>query len=124
LIRRTQTAQLRSFAHDNWFNGRNELGIIAGDFNDNPDQKSIDALYAPQIGGTGDFTEYNRGNGNTRDGQPTAHATGDNGPYAKKIDYVFFSTNHAPVNNGPAVSITPTGSDHDMLISSALISKK
>jgi hypothetical protein len=66
-IRRTQTAALARMAHDNWFGGRDELGIIAGDFNANTDQKSIDSLYAPQIGGTGDFTEYNRGNGNTRE---------------------------------------------------------
>lgn len=121
-IRRTQTEQLRAIARASWFGGRDELGIIAGDFNANTDQKSIDNLYAPQIGGRGDFTEYNRGNGNTRDGRPTAHADGNNGPYAKKIDYVFFSTNRAPVN-GPAVAITPTGSDHDMVVSSASIKK-
>jgi hypothetical protein len=122
LIRRTQTAQLRAIARNTWFGGRDELGIIAGDFNANPDQQSVDALYAPQIGGNGDFTEYNRGNGNTRDGRPTAHATGDNGPYAKKIDYVFFSTNRVAVN-GPAVAITATGSDHDMVVSSAMVKK-
>jgi len=124
MIRRTQTDALKKLARDNWFGGRDELGVIAGDFNANVDQKSVDSLYAPQIGGNGDFTEYNRGNGNTRVGQPTAHATGDIGDYAKKIDYVFFSTNRASINNGPSVSITPTGSDHDMVISSALMARK
>lgn len=124
VIRRTQTDALRKLARDNWFGGRNEFGVIAGDFNANVDQTSIDSLYAPQIGGHGDFTEYNRGNGNTRDGQPTAHATGENGNYAKKIDYVFFSTNRASINNGPNVSITPTGSDHDMVISAAMMARK
>lgn len=123
IIRRTQTDQLRAIARNSWFGGRNEFGIIAGDFNANVDQESVDKLYAPQIGGKGDFTEYNRGNGNTRAGVPTAHAEGDNGPYAKKIDYVFFSTNRAPVN-GPNVSVTPTGSDHDMVISSVMMSRK
>ncbi len=121
-IRRTQTDSLRAYARANWFGGRDEFGIIAGDFNANPEQKSIDALYAPQIAGNGDFTEYNR-QGGSRDGQVTAHAVGDNGPYAKKIDYVFFSTNRAPIN-GAGVTITPTGSDHDMVISTVAMSKK
>lgn len=123
-IRQTQTRDLRKLARDQWFGGKNELGVIAGDFNANTNQPSIDFLYAPQIGGKGDFTEYNRGDGNTRDGQPTAHGNGDViGAYDKKIDYVFFSTNRVALNPGPHVQITADDSDHDMLVSSAMIQK-
>ncbi|MFT3700090.1 MAG: endonuclease/exonuclease/phosphatase family protein [Kofleriaceae bacterium] len=122
-IRETQTRDLKQLAQT-WFGGKDEFGVIAGDFNANTNQPSIDKLYAPQIGGNGDFTEYNRGAGNTRDGKPTAHGDGDViGKYDKKIDYVFFSTNRVPINPGPAVVITPDPSDHDMVVSSALMKK-
>jgi len=123
-IRRTQTRDLRAYARNNWFGNRGDFGVIAGDFNANVDQKSIDALYVPAIkNGDGDFTEYNR-SGATRDGRPTAHGNGEDiGPYDKKVDYVFFSRNRAPLD-GPAVTIKATGSDHDMVTSSVMMAKK
>ena len=83
-------------------------------------------MYASELGGQGDFTEYNR-SGNSRNGQDTAHANGanteDGQPYSKKIDYVFFSTNRAGINNGDA-QIQKDTSDHDMLTSSTMMDKR
>lgn len=104
-----------------WFAGnKNHFVIYAGDFNTQPDSDAIDVLYDGALGGTGDFTEYNR-SGATRDGKVTAHSddTNDMGmAFDRKIDYVFFSTNRAAIN-GPAVDIQTDASDHDMVTSTA-----
>lgn len=101
-----------------------DVAIVAGDFNGQPDTAPLDQMYVPALGGTGDFTEYNRTSG--RDGTDTAHANGDNTddglPYAKKIDYVFFSRNHAPLA-GAMPTFQKDTSDHDMVTSVAQIAK-
>jgi endonuclease/exonuclease/phosphatase family metal-dependent hydrolase len=99
--------------------------LLGGDFNGEPDTAPLDLMYPKALNGSGDFTEYNR-SGSSRDGQDTAHSDGSNTddglPYSKKIDYVFFSRNHAPLD-GPAVDIHKDASDHDMLTSSAMMQK-
>lgn len=116
-VRDNQTRAVKQIASD-WFAGtKNHFGIVAGDFNGQPDTPPLDHLYAPALGGGGDFTDYNR-NGDGRDGTDTAHADGTNTddglPYAKQIDYVFFSVNRAPLA-GAKPTITKDQSDHDMV---------
>jgi endonuclease/exonuclease/phosphatase family metal-dependent hydrolase len=124
-IRANETAKIASIAGD-WI-AKGDFAVIGGDFNAEPDMKSLDNMYVHAVGdgGHGQFTEYNR-TGNGRKGQITAHANGDHTedgiPYTKKIDYVFFSTNRAPID-GPAVSLDKDQSDHDMLTSTAQMRK-
>ena len=121
-IRLQETTRIKQIARDNWFDGaKNHFGIIAGDLNGQPTSEPIDKLYDNALGGSGEFTEYNR-NGGGRDGTATAHADGDGTPFSRKIDYVFFSTNRAPID-GPAVDIIPTDSDHDMVVSTVRMKK-
>lgn len=125
-VRLMQTTALKQIARDNWFNGaRNHFGIIAGDFNGSPTTEALDKMYDDALGGNGEFTEYNR-SGNSRTGQMTATADGSNTedgqPYSKKIDYVFFSTNRAPLD-GPAVQVVDTASDHNMVTSTVMMRK-
>ncbi len=118
-LRLQQTTYIKQLARDQWFGGaKNHFGIIAGDLNGQPSSEPLDKLYDGALGGTGDFTEYNR-NGGNRDGQVTAHPDDS---AAKKIDYVFYSTNRAPLD-GPAVNVTATASDHDMVTSSVQMHK-
>jgi len=72
-------------------------------------------LGASHLGGLGrsDDAGRNRGGG-SRDGQKT----GD----TRKIDYIFFSGNRAPVN-GAAVDIIDTDSDHHMVVSTVQMRK-
>jgi len=125
-IRQQQTTHIKQIARDNWFAGaRNHFGIVAGDFNGQPNTPPLDKMYETSLGGTGDFTEYNR-SGGSRDGAVTAHADGSNTtdgkPYSKKIDYVFFSTNRAP-RDGAGVNIIEDASDHDMVTSTVQMRK-
>lgn len=125
-IRLQQTTRIKQIARDNWFAGsKNHFGILAGDFNGQPNSPALDKIYDNALGGTGEFTEYNR-SGGSRDGRNTAHADGSNTesgePYSRKIDYVFFSTNRAAVD-GPAVDIIRDASDHDMIVSTAHMRK-
>lgn len=118
-LRENQTTKIKRIAADEWFGGaKNHFGILAGDLNGNPSTAPLDKLYAPQLGGTGDFTEYNR-SGSSRDGKVTSHPSDG---AARKIDYVFFSTNRAPIN-GPAVDIIRDASDHDMVVSTVHMKK-
>lgn len=121
-VREQQAAGIKQIANE-WFDGaKNHFGIIAGDFNSQPGQPALDKLYAGPLGGNGAFTEYNR-SGGSRNGQVTSTAVSDNGDTtSRKIDYVFFSTNRAPLD-GPAVDITPDDSDHDMLVSTVNMAK-
>jgi hypothetical protein len=73
----------------------------------------MNKLYDGQLGGGGDFVEYNRPP-SSRDGQKTVDT--------RKIDYVFFSANRAPVN-GAAVDIIDTDSDHHMVVSTVQMKK-
>jgi hypothetical protein len=114
VVREQQATGLKRIARDEWFDGgKNHFGIFAGDFNSTPDKEPMNKLYAGQLGGGGDFVEYNR-HGNSRDGR----MTGD----TRKIDYVFFSANRAPVN-GAAVDIIETDSDHHMVVSTVQMKK-
>jgi hypothetical protein len=119
-----ETASIKRITGE-WFSGaKNHFGIIGGDFNSGPGLPAMDNLYAPALGGTGSFVEYNR-SGGSRAGTETAHSaadpvTGTPGS-SRKIDYIFFSANRAPVD-GPAVDVSPDASDHDMVTS--LVSMK
>lgn len=110
-IRTRQTTKIKQLSADWWAGDKNHFGILAGDFNTNPTKESIDKIYDPRVGngGTGGFTEYNR-SGTARGGRSTT----DTG---RQIDYVFFSTNRAQLHEGPDVTITPTSSDHHLLVS-------
>ena len=121
-IRLEQTTKIKQIARDEWFGGsRNHFGIVAGDLNGQPNTPPLDKLYDAKLGGTGDFTEYNR-SGGSRNGENTAHADGDGTPFSRKIDYVMFSTNRAPID-GPGVNIVKDGSDHDMVTSTVQMRK-
>lgn len=125
-VREKQTTAIKQIARDEWFAGpRNHFGIIGGDFNGQPGQPPLDKLYDNALGGTGEFTEYNR-SGASRNGEVTSEADGSNTesgePFSRKIDYVFFSTNRAPID-GPAVNVIPTASDHHMLVSTVHMRK-
>jgi Endonuclease/Exonuclease/phosphatase family len=123
-VRANQTRAIKDEAA-RWVN-KGDFVIIAGDFNGKPESPPLDKMYAPQFGGGGDFTEYNR-KGAGRDGKVTATADGshteDGLPYSKKIDYVFFSTNRAPID-GPDVELVDDASDHDRLTSAVQMKKK
>jgi endonuclease/exonuclease/phosphatase family metal-dependent hydrolase len=125
VIRQQQTTHIKQLARDTWFAGnKNHFGIVAGDFNGKPNTDPLLKMYDNKLGGTGEFTEYNR-SGGSRDGQTTAMTDDDNEAgmvFKKKIDYVFFSTNRAAID-GPAVDIIPDDSDHDMVISTAKMRK-
>jgi hypothetical protein len=117
-VRERQTTKIKQIARDEWFAGnRNHFGIVAGDFNGKPNTPPLDKLYDTALGGTGDFIDYNR-NGAGRAGRETAHSDGSNTtdgqPYDKQIDYIFFSTNRAPID-GPPVKIEADSSDHDLV---------
>ncbi|MEJ7603129.1 MAG: endonuclease/exonuclease/phosphatase family protein [Kofleriaceae bacterium] len=125
-VRLEQTTKIKQIARDQWFGGsRNHFGIVAGDLNGQPSTPPLDKLYDGQLGGDGDFTEYNR-KGGSREGENTAHADGSNTddgqPYSRKIDYVLFSTNRAPVD-GAGVNIVTDASDHDMVTSTVQMRK-
>jgi hypothetical protein len=100
--------------------------IIGGDFNGQPKTPPLDKMYARELGGGGDFTEYNR-KGAGRDGANTATSDGsdaeDGQPFSRKIDYLFFSTNRAPID-GADVDLVNDASDHDMLTSAVRMKKK
>jgi hypothetical protein len=122
-VREQQAAGIKKIAAE-WFDGaKNHFGIIGGDFNSRPDKPALDKLYDGALGGNGAFTEYNR-SGGSRSGRDTATAvdeeTGKSS--SRKIDYVFFSTNRAPLD-GPEVDIIPDDSDHDMLVSTVHMKK-
>lgn len=125
-LRERQTTKIKQIARDEWFAGnRNHFGIVAGDLNGKPNSSPLDKLYDSAFGGTGDFTEYNR-NGAGRDGKNTAHADGSNTadmqPYSKQIDYIFFSTNRAPLDGAP-VKIEADSSDHDLVAATVRMRK-
>ena len=105
---------------------KGDFVIVAGDFNGKPSTAPLDRMYAPPLGGGGDFTEYNR-KGAGRDGADTATADGSNTedgqPFSRKIDYVFFSVNRAAID-GPDVDLVNDASDHNMLTSTAQMKKK
>jgi endonuclease/exonuclease/phosphatase family metal-dependent hydrolase len=112
-VREQQASGLKRIAAT-WFDGnQNHFGILAGDFNSTPDMAPLDKLYAQSLGGRGDFVEYNR-NGNGRNGDKTVDT--------RKIDYVFFSANRAPVD-GAAVDIIDTDSNHHMVVSTVQMRK-
>ena len=121
-VRKRQVKHVADINHA-WVHA-GDVAIVAGDFNGQPDTAPLDLMYVPALGGSGDFTEYNRTNG--RDGIDTAHANGNNTTtgeaYAKKIDYVFFSRNHAPLA-GAMPAFQKDTSDHDMVTSTAQIAK-
>jgi hypothetical protein len=113
MVREQQATGLKHIA-GSWFDGnQNHFVILGGDFNSSPEKEPMNKLYAGALGGNGDFTEYNRPAG-SRDGAKTNET--------RKIDYIFFSTNRAPVN-GAGVDIIDTDSDHHMLVSSVQMKK-
>jgi endonuclease/exonuclease/phosphatase (EEP) superfamily protein YafD len=123
-VRTNQTRVIKDEA-TRWVN-KGDFVIIGGDFNGQPSSPPLDRMYAPQLGGGGDFTEYNR-KGAGRDGAITATSDGsdaeDGQPFSRKIDYLFFSTNRAPID-GPDVDLVDDASDHNMLTSAVQMKKK
>jgi endonuclease/exonuclease/phosphatase family metal-dependent hydrolase len=123
-IRSNQTRAIKDEAA-RWVK-KGDFVIIGGDFNGQPSSPPLEKMYAPQLGGGGDFTEYNR-KGAGRDGAITATSDGsdseDGQPFSRKIDYVFFSTNRAPID-GPDVDLVDDASDHNMLTSAVQMKKK
>ena len=123
-LRENETTRIKQVTLD-WIE-KGHFVVVGGDFNGKPSSAPLDKMYDGKLGGNGRFTEYNR-SGAGRDGQTTAMTSGDNTengqPYAKKIDYVFFSTNRAPID-GPNVDLVDDDSDHDMLTSTAHMKKK
>ncbi len=124
-LRQRETTRIKQIARDNWLTKGNFV-IVAGDFNGKPYTPPLKKMYDPALGGKGDFTEYNR-SGATRDGRNTAHSSGDNTEtgegYDRKIDYIFFSTNRAPID-GEVAQVTRDTSDHDMVTSVVRMRKK
>jgi hypothetical protein len=127
VVRLRATTRIKNIARNEWFGGaKNHFAIIGGDFNGKPTTEPLDRLYDQRLpgNGNGDFTEYNRPSG-SREGATTAATSGDNSDgviYKKKIDYVFFSTNRAPLD-GPNVDVIQDASDHNMVISSVHMKK-
>lgn len=120
-VRLEQTTRIKQIANE-WFAGaKNHFGIITGDFNGQPNSEPLDKLYDSQLRGTGAFTEYNR-SGASRDGAITSTADGDGQPFSRKIDYVFFSTNRAPLD-GARARVDETASDHNMVTSKVMMRK-
>jgi endonuclease/exonuclease/phosphatase (EEP) superfamily protein YafD len=117
-LRLRETTRIKQITKDTWLS-RGHFVIVGGDFNGKPTTVPLDKMYDESLGGTGDFTEYNR-SGPSRDGRNTAHSSGDHTDsgegYDRKIDYIFFSSNRAP-REGDAVDITTDASDHDMVTS-------
>jgi hypothetical protein len=125
-LRAKQTAFIKQLARDEWFGGnKNHFGIVGGDFNGKPNTPPLDKMYDGALGGTGDFVDYNRTPG-TRNGEVTAVADGDNTedgqPYSKQIDYIFFSTNRAPIN-GDKATVRDDASDHHMVTATVQMKK-
>ena len=117
-LRLRETTKVKQIARDNWL-GRGHFVIVGGDFNGKPYTPPLEKMYDASLGGSGDFTEYNR-SGPSRNGRNTAHSSGDHTEsgqgYDRKIDYIFFSTNRAP-RDGELAQITTDASDHDMVTS-------
>jgi hypothetical protein len=125
-LRGKQTSFIKQLARDEWFAGsKNHFGIVAGDFNGKPYTPPLEKMYDNALGGTGEFTDYNRTPG-TRNGQVTAVADGshteDGQPVNKQIDYIFFSTNRAPID-GPAAIVKDDASDHHMVTATVQMKK-
>ncbi|MEO8551494.1 MAG: hypothetical protein ABI678_16060 [Kofleriaceae bacterium] len=123
-MRGHQTDKIRETTNE-WI-GKGHFAIVAGDFNGKPETAPMDKMYDRAFtNGAGHFTEYNR-DGASRQGQDTAESSGDHtetgDSYARKIDYVFFSTNRAPIN-GQNANITPDDSDHNMVTSTVQMKK-
>jgi endonuclease/exonuclease/phosphatase family metal-dependent hydrolase len=123
-LRLKATTKIKQITKDSWLS-RGHFVIVGGDFNGKPTTAPMDKMYDQSLGGTGNFTEYNR-SGASREGRNTAHSSGDHTTsgdgYDKKIDYIFFSTNRAP-REGDPVDITTDASDHDMLVSTVRMRK-
>ncbi len=122
-VREQQAAGLKQIANE-WFEGaKNHFGILGGDFNSQPNGPAMDKIYDGALGGNGSFTEYNRSGGSRAGRDTSTSANEETGTTSsRKIDYVFFSTNRAPLD-GPEVGITPDDSDHDMLVSTVRMKK-
>ena len=116
-LRLRSTTRIKNIVRDRWLS-RGKFVIIGGDFNSQPNSPPLDKMYAPALGGTGDFTEYNR-TGAGRNGRATAHSSSGSD---RKIDYVFHSTNRAP-RDGDRDQIIRTASDHDMVTSTVKMRK-
>lgn len=117
-LRLRATTKVKQITRDNWLS-RGHFVILGGDFNGKPSTPPLEKIYTASLGGSGDFTEYNR-SGPSREGRNTAHSSGDHTEtgegYDKKIDYIFFSDNRAP-RDGELAEITTDASDHDMVTS-------
>jgi endonuclease/exonuclease/phosphatase (EEP) superfamily protein YafD len=117
-IRDRQATAVKKQARE-WLD-KGHFVILGGDFNSTPNKDAMNKFYDGSFGGGGDFTEYNRPAG-SRDGEATTDAKPEGGG-ARKIDYIFFSTNRAPIN-GDRANIVATDSDHNMVVSKVQMKK-
>lgn len=98
-IRAQQTAEIKRLTAG-WI-ADDHLVVVGGDFNATPDKPEMNAMFAR--GGDGRFVSAHQLEGR-------AEKTTDSG---RQIDYVFFSQNRA---SSGGLQVTPTGSDHHMLV--------
>ena len=109
LIRTRQAREVHR-ATSRWI-GRDELVVLAGDFNSQPYRKALDYIYA--FRGRGGFREMTPCTKHVRRDCRESQVTFDSG--RTKIDYIFFSANRMAPTALRHLKITRTSSDHHML---------
>jgi hypothetical protein len=113
---------------DRYLSGNGQAVILGGDFNAEPADRELDMIY--QMDGIGEFVEVDVTDAahftvdcvsqqvtQCRSGEPT-YSTGSAGP--KKLDYIFFSEEHAD-NLHAEVGLIGPNSDHHLLRGSATV---
>ncbi|MDE9364999.1 endonuclease/exonuclease/phosphatase family protein [Luteipulveratus sp. YIM 133132] len=94
--------------------------VVGGDFNSKPMMGEMDSMYAYGPGAHGAFTESDQ-----LDGKSTAQAGRSTSKTRGKIDYLFFSRNRTPLQNGGTLNIVrkKVASGHDILVARTTVSK-
>lgn len=109
LIRTRQAREVHR-ATARWV-ARDELVVLAGDFNSQPDRVALDYIY--RFRGRGSFREATSCTPRRDRDCRATRTTFDGG--RTKIDYLFFSANRMSPTAARHLSITPTRSDHHLL---------
>jgi endonuclease/exonuclease/phosphatase family metal-dependent hydrolase len=110
---RTQQAQDVRLIARRWI-ARDELVVLAGDFNAQPGRHTMSHLY--DRGGRGDFVEAGRHD--PLDGRCSCHRV-TLASRSVKIDYVFFSANRTRATAERGLRVIRTPSDHHLLVGRA-----
>lgn len=111
-VRTNQARDIRSLAR-RWI-ARDEMVVLAGDFNAEPRRRTMDYLY--DQGGEGDFREAS--GHPSRLSRCTCHEVTLAGRDVK-IDYIFYSSNRLPPRAHRSLRTADTASDHHLLIGRA-----